>query len=237
MENTLASERPSVTDRSQGQPRSRLGGTAALAIFTLWLVAFAVAIAVSSLFPNMNDQLIPAKIQANVLAVSLNWFTQMALGTACIALVLPLSKYLSTPPSILVQFALLAGIAGGVFLVAAGAGGQENVFVSIFYTPEQSKQLAQALGTSDLTVINAANNLVAGGMRSTAAYATGWAMLLWSIAAQKNKRLPLVLNGIGILTAILYALTVWIGPIVGLFSFVGMLIWHLWLGLFLLRTG
>lgn len=236
MENVLRSERLVVADQSDAQPRSRFGGWSALSVCGLWIIAFGVAIAVSTVFPNFSDQFIPAKINANALAASLVWLTQIALGTAGVALALPISDYLSTSQNMLGRVALVAGIAGGMFLIAAGAGGQENVFVSTLYTSDQASQLANALQVPDLTVINVANDLVAGGLRSTAAYATGWAMLLWSIAAFKTRRLPIVLNGIGMVTGILYALTVWIGPIVGLFSFIGMLVWHLWLGLFLLRS-
>lgn len=211
-------------------------GWAALVLFVLWLLALVVAIAQSSVFPGFSDQFIPAKIQANVLMVTLNWLIQLAIGTAIIALALPLSYYLATPLSMMMRFALVAGVLGGAFFVAAGAGGQENVFVSIFYTPEQASQLARAMGTPDLTVINAANNLVAGGFRSTAAYAAGWATVLWSVAALKTKRFPAVLNWIGIVGGILFALTVWIGPITGFPSFLALQVWYIWLAIILLRS-
>lgn len=211
-------------------------GWAALALFVLWLLAIAVAIAQSSVFPNFSDQFIPAKIQANVLMATLNWLLKLAVGTAVIALSLPLSYYLATPLNMATRFALLAGVIGGAFLVAAGAGGQENVFGSLFYTPEQASQLAGAIGTPDLTVINAANSLVAGGFQSTAAYATGWAMVLWSITALNTRRLPAALNWIGIIGGLLYALTVWIGPITGFPSFLALEVWHIWLAIHLLRS-
>src|SRR3990172_2339539 len=138
----------------------KLGGWAALALFVLWLLAIVAAIAQSSVFPGFSDQFIPAKIQANILMATLNWLLQLAIGTAVIALALPLSYYLATPLNMMMRVALVAGVIGGAFLVAAGAGGQENVFGSLFYTPEQASQLARAIGTPDLTVINVANNLV-----------------------------------------------------------------------------
>lgn len=217
-----------------GSPK--LAGGVALALFVLWLLALVVAIAQMSVFPGFADQFIPAKIQANVLMATLNWLLQLAIGTAVIALALPLSYHLATPLNMMMRVALVAGVIGGAFLVAAGAGGQENIFGSVFYSPEQSSQLASAIGTPDLTVINVANSLAAGGFRSTAAYATGWAMVLWSITALKTKRFPAILNWIGIIGGILYALTVWIGPITGFPSFLAMQVWHIWLAIILLRS-
>ena len=225
------------TETSNAQAVSpKMIGWAALALFVLWLLAFIVAIAQSSVFPGFSDQFIPAKIQANALVATLNWLLQLAIGTAIIALALPLSYYLATPLNMMMRFALVAGVIGGAFLIAAGAGGQENVFGSLFYTPEQASQLARAIGTPDLTVINVANNVVAGGFRSTAAYATGWAMVLWSIAALKTKKFPAVLNWIGIIGGILFALTVWIGPITGFPSFLALQVWYIWLAIILLRS-
>ena len=178
----------------------------------------------------------PAKIQANVLAASVGWVSQIALGTTTVALAIMFSDYLATPLTLKVRFALVAGIVAGAFLVAAGAGGQENIFTSVFYSPEQASQLSSAMGTPDLTVINAANNLVAGGLRSTSAYAMGWAVVLWSLAALQAKKFPAVLNWIGMISGVLFALTVWIGPITGFPAFLGFLVWHLWLGILLVRS-
>jgi hypothetical protein len=215
---------------------SKMIGRVALLLFILWLLAIVVAIIQSSVFPGFSDQFIPAKIQANILITTLNWLLQLAIGTAVIALVLPLSYYLATPLNMMMRFALIAGVIGGAFFIAAGAGGQENVFGSLFYTPEQASQLARAIGTPDLAVINVANNLVAGGFRSTAAYAIGWAMVLWSITALKTKKFPAILNWIGIIGGILFALTVWIGPITGFPSFLMMQVWYIWLAIILLRS-
>jgi hypothetical protein len=217
-----------------GSPK--LVGWVALALFVLWLLALIGSIAQMSMFPGFADQFIPAKIQANVWMASLGWLIQLAIGTAIIALALLLSYHLATPLNMMMRLALVAGVIGGAFLVAAGAGGQENVFGSLFYTSEQASQLAQAIGTPDLTVMNATNSLVAGGFRSTAAYATGWAMVLWGITALRTKRFPAVLNWIGIIGGILYALTVWIGPITGFPSFLALQVWHLWLAISLLRS-
>lgn len=152
------------------------------------------------------------------------------------ALALPFSEYLAKPMTLLVRFALAAGLLSGVFLIAAGAGGQENVFQSVFPTAQQNLESARAIGLPDLTVLNMANNTVSGGMRSTSAYASGWAMVLWGVAALKTKKLPIALSWIQIVTGILFALTVWIGPVTGPFSFIGMLIWSIWLGIYLLRV-
>jgi hypothetical protein len=214
----------------------RLAGWLALAVFAAWILAFVGGMLSSSVFPGSADQFIPAKIQTNIILASVNWFTMIVLGTALVALALPLSDYLSKPMNMLVRFAMVAGLLCGVFTIAAGAGGQENVFLSVFSTAQQNLETAKAIGLPDLTVINRANALVSGGMLSTAAYASGWSMVLWGIAALKTRKLPTVLSWIQIMTGILFALTVWIGPITGPFSFIGLLVWSLWLGIFLLRV-
>lgn len=225
-----------IQQRTEGIGLTRLAGWAALAVFAGWILAFAGGMISNNAFPGSADQFIPAKIQANIFLASLNWFTMIVLGTAFVALALPFSDYISKPMNMLVRFALIAGLLCGVFMIAAGAGGQENVFLSVFSTAQQNLDTAKAIGLPDLTVINRSNALAAGGMLSTSAYAAGWAMVLWGIAALKTKRLPIVLSWIQIVTGILFALTVWIGPITGPFSFIGMLIWSIWLGVFLLRV-
>ena len=215
----------------------RLGGWAALAVLLLWLVAFGTALVIqATIFPGYADRFVPAKIQAHLVATSVDATVQLVMGTALVALAFGLSYYLSTPLTPLTQLALVAGIAAGICMIAAGAVLQENAFSVVFPTAEQTTQLALAAGLPDLTAITVATTRVAGGLRSTAAYASGWAMALWSIAALRTKRLPAVLNGIGLVTAILFALTVWIGPLTGPVAFVGMLIWHAWLGVRLLHT-
>jgi hypothetical protein len=216
--------------------QARLAGWFALAVFAAWILAFVGGMLSSSVFPGAADQYIPAKIQANVFLASLNWFTQIALGTVLVAFALSFSEYLLKPMNTLVRLALIGGLLGGVFFIAAGAGGQENVFQSAFPSTEQNSAVVQAIGLPDLTVINAANDLVSGGMRSTGSYLVGWSMLLWGVAALKTRKLPAVLSWIQIVTGILFALTVWIGPITGPFSFLGLLVWSLWLGIYLLRV-
>jgi hypothetical protein len=214
----------------------KLTGWTALTLFVAWLCAIAAAIFQSSVFPAFADQFIPARIHAHSLLASLNWFVQLVIGTAGVALAVAMSDYLAAPKTILTRFARIAGIIGGAFFIAAGAGGQENVFLSVFYSAEQTGQLVDVIGTPDLTVITVANSLVAGGFRSTGAYATGWAMVLWSVVALRTRRFPAVLNWIGIAGGTLFALTVWIGPITGLPSFIAMQIWHIWLAILLLRA-
>jgi hypothetical protein len=222
---------------SAGQiPAARLAGWSALSVLLLWLASFAGAMLASSAFPGVADQFLPAKIQANVALASLPWLSQLALGTALVALAVPLSDYLASSAGWLYRFALISGIVAGLFLIAAGAGGQENVLTTAFHTPQQATDLAKAVGTSDLTVINVANDVVSGGMRSTAAYASAWSMVLWGIAALKTRKLPVALSWIQILTGVLYGLTVWIGPLVGPIAFLGMLIWSAWLAIYLLRA-
>ena len=216
----------------------RVGGWASLAGLLLWLLAFVTAIVVvSSAFPGYVDRFVPANIQSHMFAATLDATLQLALGTVLVALAFGLSFYLTEPLTPLTQIALVAGLVGGIFMIAAGAGLQENVFGVAFGSQEQNTLAAATIGLPDLTVVNMTNGLVSGGMRSTAAYGSGWAMVLWGIAALRTKRLPTVLNWIGIVTGILFALTVWIGPFVGPVAFLGMLIWHTWLGVFLLRAG
>jgi hypothetical protein len=207
-----------------------------LAVLILWLAAFAGGFLTLSAFPGVTEQFVPAKIQANAIIASLSWFSQIALGMALVAVAIALSDYLSKSFQFAYRLALIAGVTAGVFLIAAGAGGQENVSASVFYTPQQATAVAGAIGASDLTVINVANDLVSGGMRSTSAFAFGWAMVLWGIAALKTRRLPVVLGWITIVVGVLYGLTVWLGPLVGPFGFIGILIWSAWLGIYLLRV-
>ena len=218
----------------QGSPKQ--AGWLSIALFVLWILAFAdAAILQSRVFPNPSDQFVPAKIQANLVVATLGWLSQIAIGTAFFAFSFLLTEYLATPLSMLPRVACVAGIVAGVFLVAAGAGGQENVYVSVFSTPEQAGELARAIGTADLMVITATNYWVAGGFRSTAAYAQSWAMLLWSLTALKTRTLPRILNWLGMIVAVLFGLTVWIGPLTGPIAFIGLLIWHLWLGMMFVR--
>jgi hypothetical protein len=59
---------------------------------------------------------------------------------------------------------------------------------------------------------------------------------LWSLTALKTHTLPRRLNWIGMIVALLFGLTVWIGPLTGPIAFLGLLIWHLWLGVLLVRS-
>jgi hypothetical protein len=123
--------------RIQGSPKH--AGWLSIALFVLWILAFTdAAILLSRVFPNLSDQFVPAKIQANLVVASLGWLSQIVIGTAFFAFSLLLSEYLTSPLSMLLRVACVAGSVAGVFLVAAGAGGQENVYVSVFYTPEQA---------------------------------------------------------------------------------------------------
>lgn len=216
----------------------RVGGWAAIAVLLLWLLAFGTSIVLGTqVFPGYADRFIPELIRVNLIVATLDGTIQLLLGVALVALALGVSSTLAASSTPLAQFGLLAGLIGGVFMVAAGAVLQENVFTVIFPTVEQNTQLATAMGVPDVTVLTAANALVAGGLRSTAAFGSGCAMVLWSVLAWKTRQLPTVLNGIGILTGVLFALTVWIGPLTGPFAFLGILIWHGWLGFRLIRSS
>ncbi len=118
----------------------------------------------------------------------------------------------------------------GVGYIGAGAVLQENVFISVFLSPEQARALAAAMGTPDLTATAFTNSVVAGGFRALGSYALGWALVLWGTAALRGGRLPRALSWLGIVAGVLFALTNWIGPLVGPFAFVGLLVWHGWLG-------
>jgi hypothetical protein len=233
---TIQTANLNVQAAALGQRPGRGAGWASLVVFLCWILALAGVFLASQAFPGTLDQFNPAKIQNNIVMASLGWFLQIALGTAYVALALLLSDYLAKPMTKIVRFALVGGLVGGIFLVAAGAGGQENVFMSVFTTPEQKQEQAQAIGAPDLSVLTMANSIAAGGMRSTSAYGQGWAMVLWGIAALKGRKLPAVLCWIQMITGLLYGLTVWIGPIVGPVAFIGMLVGSLWMGIFLLRV-
>jgi hypothetical protein len=209
---------------------------AALLAITVLFLSFIYAIAIApQAFPGIADSITPATIEANALAASLDSTLQVLYGTALIALAVLLSYYHASPLTNLLRFALIAGIIGGAGFVIAGAISQEKVFLSVFITPEQSREMATAMGMADHAAVNMALEVVAGGMRSAGSYAFGWALILWGIYALRARRFPAALNWIGIAAGISFALTNWIGPFAGPLAFVGMLIWHIWLGIYLLR--
>ncbi len=215
----------------------KLGGWVALALFVLWLLAFInAAVIQSQAFPKDADRFIPAKIQANALATTLDATLQLALGTVLVALALSLNDYLATPLTTFVRLGLVAGIVAGVCFVIAGAGLEDIIHTNILL-PQFASGIAKDLGIPDYPALsNATSLIVFNTMRAPASYALGWAMVLWSIAALRAKKLPAILNWIGIVAGTLFALTVWAGPIVGPFAFLGLLVWHLWLGIALLRA-
>jgi hypothetical protein len=217
---------------------TRWTGYMVLLTIALLFLTFVYQIAIASqAFPGITDRIIPVKIQANILVLSLESTLQLLYGTAMIALAILLSYYHGSNLTNVLRIALVAGIIGGAGFVAAGAIAQEKVFLSVFLTPEQSKEIATAIGAADHTVINMALNVAAGGMRSAGSYAFGWALILWGIFALRAQRFPVVLNWIGIGSGLLFALTNWIGPIAGPLAFVGLIIWHVWLGFYLLRRN
>jgi hypothetical protein len=80
----------------QGSPKQ--AGWLSIVLFVLWILAFAdAAILQSRVFPNLSDQFVPAKIQANLVVATLGWLSQMAIGTAFFAFSFLLSEYLATP--------------------------------------------------------------------------------------------------------------------------------------------
>ncbi len=215
-------------------PNTKWTGYVALTTIGILFLVFIYGIAIASqVFPGVADSIIPAKIKANILASSLDSTLQLVYGTALIALAILLSYYHASPLTHVLRLALVAGIIGGAGFIAAGAISQEKVLMSVFWSPQQSTEVANAIGTPDHAVINMALNLTAGGMRSAGSYAFGWALILWGIAGLRAQRFPVVLNWIGMVSGVLFALTNWIGPIAGPLAFLGMIIWHVWLGIYL----
>ena len=82
----------------------------------------------------------------------------------------------------------------------------------MFVDSRQAAELAAATGASDLTALNLAISVVAGGMRSAGSYAFGLAWIGWAVVGARMGLLPRLLSTVGIVAGLGFALTNWIDP-------------------------
>jgi hypothetical protein len=209
---------------------------AALTVFALLLGALVVALVGSRALPGVADRFVPARIADNIALLTADATIQLMLGSAMIVLALTLSSFVGVN-GITARVALVAGVVGGAGFITAGAIQQETVFYSMFVDGPQSGELAVASGWNDLTALNMAIGVVAGGMRSAGSYAIGLAWIGWAVIGARSGRLPRLLSGVGVVAGLGFALTNWIGPLAGPLAFFGSLIWLSGLAINLFRRS
>lgn len=197
---------------------------AALATLLSLLLSLVIAGLGSSALPGTADRYIPTQVARNIPVLTADATLQLAFGTALIVLAVSLGAYLD-PGGIIGRLVLVAGILGGAAFIAAGAVLQETVFYSVFIDSRQASKLAAASGSKDLTGLNLAISVVAGGLRSAGSYALGLAWIGWAVFGMRTRRLPRLLGLVGVIAGIGFVLTNWIGPLAGPFAFFGSLIW------------
>jgi hypothetical protein len=209
---------------------------AALAVFVLFLGALVVAVVGSGALPGAADRYVPARVAENIAVLAADATLQLLLGSALIVMAVTLGRYLGTD-ELLGWLAMIAGVVGGAAFIAAGAIQQETVFYAVFVDSKQAGELATASGASDLTALNLAINVVAGGMRSVGSYAFGLAWIGWAVIGVRVGRLPRLLGAVGVVAGVGFALTNWIGPLAGPFAFFGSLLWLSGLAIVLFRRS
>jgi hypothetical protein len=197
---------------------------AALATLLSLLASLVIAGLGSSALPGTADRYIPTQVARNIPVLTADATLQLAFGTVLIVLAVTLGAYLA-PGGIIGRLALVAGILGGGAFIAAGAVLQETVFYSVFIDSNQASKLAAASGSKDLTALNLAISVVAGGLRSAGSYALGLAWVGWAVLGTRMRRLPRLLGLVGVIAGLGFALTNWIGPLAGPFAFFGSVIW------------
>jgi hypothetical protein len=205
-------------------PSPRPATWAALATLLSLLVSLVIAGLGSSALPGTADRYIPTQVARNIPLLTADATLQLAFGTVLIVLAVTLGAYLA-PGGIIGRLALVAGVLGGGAFIAAGAVLQETVFYSVFIDSSQASKLAAASGSKDLTALNLAISVVAGGLRSAGSYALGLAWIGWAVLGMRTHRLPRLLCLVGVIAGLGFALTNWIGPLAGPFAFFGSLIW------------
>jgi len=149
---------------------------------------------------------------------------QVLFGSAMVVLAVTFGRFFGTG-GLPGRLAMIGGVIGGAAFIAAGAILQETIFYSLFVDSKQAADLAAASGAKDLTALNLAIGVAAGGMRSAGSYAFGLAWAGWAIAGARARQLPRPLSAIGIIAGVGFALTNWIGPLAGPFALFGSLIW------------
>jgi hypothetical protein len=199
---------------------------AALAVFVLFLGALVVAVVGSGALPGAADRYVPARVAENIAVLAADATLQLLLGSALIVMAVTLGRYLGTD-----------GLLGWLAMIAGGAIQQETVFYAVFVDSKQAGELATASGASDLTALNLAINVVAGGMRSVGSYAFGLAWIGWAVIGVRVGRLPRLLGAVGVVAGVGFALTNWIGPLAGPFAFFGSLLWLSGLAIVLFRRS
>jgi hypothetical protein len=209
---------------------------AALTVFGSLVGALVVAGVGSGALPGIADRFVPARVAENIAILSADATLQLFLGSALIVMAVTLGRYLGAD-GLLRQVAMVAGVVGGAAFVAAGAIQQETVFYAVFVDGKQAGELATASGASDLTALNLAISVVAGGMRSAGSYAFGLAWVGWALIGARSGRLPRPLSAVGVVAGVGFVLTNWIGPLAGPFAFFGSLIWLSGLAIVLFRRS
>lgn len=218
-------------------PSPRPAAWAALATLLTLLASFVIAGLGSSALPGTADRYISSQVARNIPLLTADATLQLAFGTVLIVLAVTVGGYL-VPGGVIGRLALIGGILGGAAFIAAGAVLQETVFYSVFLGGGQASRLAAASGSKDLTALNLAIGVVAGGLRSSGSYLFGLASVGWGVLGMRTNRLPRLLGIVGLIAGLAFALTNWIGPFAGPFAFFGSLIWLGGLALVLFRrTG
>jgi hypothetical protein len=207
---------------------------AAMATLLSLLASLVIAGLGSSALPGTADRYISTQVARNIPLLTADATLQLAFGTALIVLAVTLGGYLVSG-GIIGRLAVIGGILGGAGFIAAGAVQQETVFYSVFIDGGQASRLGAASGSKDLTALNLAIGVVAGGLRSSGSYAFGLAWIGWGIIGMRTNRLPRLLGLVGLIAGLAFALTNWIGPLAGPLAFFGSLIWLSGLVLVLFR--
>ena len=224
METTVDTLRPGAAMAAPRGASPAPVAFAALATLGLLLAALVVAGVGSGALPGIADRYVPANVANNIPVLTADATLQLLMGSALVVLALGLGRYLGAD-GLLGRLAVVGGVIGGAAFIAAGGILQETVFYSVFVDSSQARQLAQASGTTDLTAMNLAISVVAGGMRSAGSYAFGLAWIGWAVMGLRSRTLPALLCVVGIAAGAGFALTNWIGPVAGPFAFLGSLIW------------
>lgn len=209
---------------------------AALAVFLLLLVSLAVAGLGSAALPGAADRYVPARVADNLALLTGDATLQLLFGSAMIVLAATLGRYFGSD-GLIGWLSLAGGVLGGAAFIAAGAILQETVFYGVFVSSKEAGELAAASGGRDLTALNLAISVVAGGMRSAGSYAFGLAWIGWAVVGARTRQLPRLLSAVGIVAGLGFALTNWIGPLAGPFAFFGSLIWLSGLAFVLFRKA
>ena len=161
---------------------------------------------------------------------------QLLFGSAMIVLAATLGRYLGTE-GLLDRVAMIGGVVGGAAFIAAGAILQETVFYGVFVDSRQAAELAAATGASDLTALNLAISVVAGGDAVGRQLCIRPDVDRLGCRWRPDGQLPRLLSTVGIVAGLGFALTNWIGPFAGPFAFFGSLIWLYGLAIVLFRRA